>query len=1075
MRRSFFHDLSIRRKLTLIVMITTCTAILMACGAFFAFDIHMLRESKIHDLQTLADVLASNSTAALTFNDPAAAAEVLKSLFAKEHIMAAALYRGDGTIFATYARASAGSSFVFPAAASDRTLLQPGRLIDFGTISLDGHKIGTIFLVSDLREFDELSRIYSILSGLIVLSLSVGAFFLAARMQRAISDPILMLAQTTRQVTTTRDYSLRAKSGANDETGILINGFNEMLAEIQRRDRALQQARDELELRVEQRTAELRKEIAVRKQTESALRESEQRTRVLLDSTAEAIYGLDLEGRCTFCNKATLRVLGYANMGELLGRNMHDLAHHTRADGTRYPVSECPIYETVHRREAGHCDSEVFWRSDGTSFPVEYWSYPIERDGKIVGAVVTLIDITARRAAEQAMLMAKEAAESANRAKSEFLANMSHEIRTPMNGIIGMTELALDTPLNQEQREYLQLVRSSADSLLRVINDVLDFSKIEAGRLDLDKIDFNLPEVINQTLKTLAIRAHKKELELSCRIAPDVPQIFSGDPDRVRQILVNLVGNSIKFTHKGSIVVDVARDADTAETDPFQLHLIVRDSGIGIAPSKQQIIFKAFSQVDGSTTREYGGTGLGLTITKRLVEMMGGKIWVQSQLGEGSTFHFTLKLAPPAQGTSTRDVARAELESLHVLIVDDNETNRLILDEMLKSWRMMPTLAESGEAALSAMQWARDQGNGFPLVLLDGHMPGMDGFEVARRIKADPTLAGATIMMLTSDRQAGDAARCREIGIQVYLVKPIGQSDLLDGILNALGTQILDSASSTADQAEKPMRRLRLLLAEDNPVNAQLALVLLRKWGHDVVLANNGREALELLERATFKGFDVVLMDVQMPEMDGMEATAAIRTRERELRIHLPIIGVTAHAMKGDRERCLEAGMDGYVSKPIRPASLASELIRVLPDGMRPGPKSVSGCEDSAKENAEAGGPLDRRALLDRTEGDVELLADIIPLFKQDSVRQLAAIRAAVENKDADALHLAAHSMKGTCANLGAVQAAATALELERAAAAGNFSRTQESLQLLEAQVQNARELLEEFKQECCDANPNRR
>ncbi len=1064
-----FRDLSIRRKLTLIVMTTTCTAILLACGAFFAFDIHTLRQSRMHDLETLSEVLGSNSTAALTFNDPAAAREVLQSLSAKEHIMAAGLYRTDGAIFATYVRDAERAPFVFPAPESSGTRFEAKRLVVFHTILLDGHRLGTVFLASDLGEFDELLRLYSALFGLIVLSLSVGAFFLAARMQRAISDPILLLAQTTREVTTARDYSVRATRGANDEIGVLIDGFNGMLTEIQRRDRDLQQARDELELRVEQRTAELRQEISVRKEAEAALRESEQRTRLLLDSTAEAIYGLDLQAHCTFSNRAALRLLGYSDVSELLGRNMHDLTHHTHSDGSHYPASECPVSETLHTGEARHSDAEITWRSDGTSFPAEYWSYPIERNGQIVGAVVTIIDITARRTAQKAMLAAKEAAESANRAKSEFLANMSHEIRTPMNGIIGMTELALDTPLNQEQKEYLQLVRSSADSLLRVINDVLDFSKIEAGRLDLDQTDFDLPEVVHQTLKTLAARAHKKGLELSSRIAPDVPQMLSGDPDRVRQILVNLVGNAIKFTHQGSILVDVGRETSSPEADPFRLHFLVRDTGIGIPVEKQQVIFEAFSQVDGSTTRQYGGTGLGLTITKRLIEMMGGKVWVESQLGEGSTFHFNLKLAPPQKTGSERNLRRTELESLHVLIVDDNETNRMILDEMLKNWRMVPTLADGGEAALMAMRWARDQGNSFPLVLLDGHMPGMDGFEVARRIKADPSLAGVTIMMLTSDRQAGDAARCRELGIKVYLVKPIGESDLLDGILNALGTQILESVSTVVpDKGIKAMRPMRLLLAEDNAVNAQLARILLRKWGHEVVLTTNGREALDLLEAAGFKGFDAVLMDVQMPEMDGMEATAAIRARERTLGTHLPIIGVTAHAMKGDRERCLEGGMDGYVSKPIRPETLSSELARLVP-GSAPQETEESTALNrvSTTTDAGSGGALDRSALLDRVEGDLGLLGDIIELFKEDSVRQIVAIRDALDKKQADALRRAVHTLKGTCGNLGVSEAAASAQELEKLAAAGDFSRAHESLRTLEEQIQRAGRLLDDLKQEC--------
>ena len=1061
-RMSSFRDLSIRRKLTLIVMVSTCTAILLACGAFFAFDIRTLRQSRMHDLETFAEVLGSNSTAALTFNDPAAAREVLESLSAKEHIMAAALYRANEGIFATYVRDQAPAPFAFPAPESSRIRFESKQLVAFHTIVLDGRRLGTVFLATDLGEFDELLRLYFALFALIVVSLSVGAFFLAARMQRSISDPILRLAQTTRLVTSARDYSLRAIRGANDEVGVLIDGFNGMLTEIQRRDRALQLARDELEIRVEQRTAELRQEISVRKEAEGALRESEQRTRLLLDSTAEAIYGLDLQGQCTFSNRATLRLLGYSDVSELLGRNMHDLMHHTRSDGSRYPASECPIYATLVSRQAAHSDVEVVWRSDGTSFPTEYWSYPIERDGQIVGAVVTLIDITARRAAQRAMLLAKEAAESANHAKSEFLANMSHEIRTPMNGIIGMTELALDTPLNEEQKQYLQLVRSSADSLLRVINDVLDFSKIEAGRLDLDQTDFDLPELVNQTLKTLAVRAHKKGLELSSRIAPDVPHMLSGDPDRLRQMLVNLVGNAIKFTNKGSVVIEVGREVTSPETDPFRLHFVVRDTGIGIAREKQQIIFDAFSQADGSTTRQYGGTGLGLTITKRLVEMMGGKVWVESQLGEGSTFHFTLKLAPPEKKGSACDLRRGELESLHVLIVDDNETNRMILDEMLKNWRMLPTLADSGEAALMAMRWARDQGNSFPLVLLDGHMPGMDGFEVARRIKADPSLAGATIMMLTSDRQVGDAARCREIGIKVYLVKPIGQSDLLDGILNALGTQILNSASAgLPDEGRKTMSPMRLLLAEDNAVNAKLALTILRKWGHEVVLATNGREALDLLEAAGFKGFDAVLMDVQMPEMDGMEATAAIRARERTMGSHIPIIGVTAHAMKGDRERYLEGGMDGYVSKPIRPDRLFSELARLDQISAQPETERATAADSAAI------GALDRVALLDRVEGDMDLLGDLIELFKEDSVRQMAAIREAIDKKQSDALRRAAHTLKGTCGNLGAPEAAATALELEKLAAAGDLSHAQGCLGSLEEQIQRASKLLDELKQEC--------
>src|ERR1700730_15833524 len=382
-----FRNLSIRRKLTLIVMITTCTAILLACLAFLAFDIHTERQFRARDLETLAKVLGSNSTAALTFNDPEAGREVRHSCSAKEHTMAAGLFRRDGGVFATYVRDAAAAPFVFPAAEASGTRLEANQLVVFQTILLEGHPLGTVFLASDLGEVKQILRLYAVLSGIIVFSLSIGAFFLAARMQRAISDPILLLAQTTRAVTTAKDYSVRALRGANDEIGVLIDGFNEMLAEIQRRDRDLQQARDGLELRVEQRTAELRQEISVRKEAEVALRQSEQRTRLLLDSTAEAIYGLDLQGQCTFSNRATLRLLGYSDVSELLGRNMHESMHHTHANGSPYAVSECPINETLRIGLGHHCDTEVLWRSDGTSFPAEYWSYPIERDGQTVGAV----------------------------------------------------------------------------------------------------------------------------------------------------------------------------------------------------------------------------------------------------------------------------------------------------------------------------------------------------------------------------------------------------------------------------------------------------------------------------------------------------------------------------------------------------------------------------------------------------------------------------------------------------------------------------------------------------------------
>jgi two-component system sensor histidine kinase/response regulator len=690
---------------------------------------------------------------------------------------------------------------------------------------------------------------------------------------------------------------------------------------------ALEQLLKVLERTANHRANKLEQLLEEHKCSEEKACRSEEMIRLLLNSTAEAIFGFDVERNCTFANPACVRLLGYKEESDLLGKSIADLFRHTRPDGTPYPAAECRVSQALDHGVGVHVDDEVVWRQDASSFLAEYWLHPILQGEIKLGAVVTLVDITRRKLAEQELHRAKDSAEAANLAKSQFLANMSHEIRTPMNGILGMTELTLDTELTKEQRDNLGLVRLSAESLLTVLNDILDFSKIEAGKLEIESIPFDLRESLGEAMHTLSYRAHQKGLELVYDVGVDVPESLTGDPGRLRQILINLIGNAIKFTERGEILLLVERH--TEEADKVCLRVSVKDTGIGIPPDHQAKIFEAFSQADGSTTRKFGGTGLGLTISTRLVDLMGGTIWVDSLPGEGSTFIFTAWFGVQAKPAMPSPVSASQLCDVSVLIVDDNFTNRRVLEGMLSRWGMKRASVDSAEAAIPAMQAAARQGNPFSIVIVDGQMPGTDGFTLVKQIHECSELATTTIVMLTSLGQKGDAARCRQLGIAAYLMKPARQNELLETLCRVISkspdpeTQTLITRHTLREERD----RVRILLAEDNAVNQTLAVRLLEKRGYLVTVAADGHAALAALEK---QSFDLILMDVQMPQMDGFQATAAIRQKEESGARRTPIVAMTAHALKGDQERCLAAGMDGYVSKPIRTAELFAAIETAL-------------------------------------------------------------------------------------------------------------------------------------------------
>ena len=1160
MAPGLIHGISLRDRLLLVTTLTSGIAVVLGCVVFLAYDMNIARRNKIESLQSAAEIVGTNTTAALAFGDAEAGSRILSALRTQKNIRAGAIYLPDGSVFALYVRPDLKGKLVLPTSVPKSVAWEKDYVSLASPIELDGRTVGLLYLEAGRSDLLERRQRFENLTALIATASLLIVYFLTAALQKSITGPIEILARVARSIATGQTYSLRAPVLPGKELRQLSVDFNQMLVEMERRDAALTAARITLELTVQERTRDLEEEVTERRRLDEALQERTEFLNTLVASNPIPIVVQDSEERIKLANPAFYSLFAYskeetigssldaliapeelregagANFQQIAaGETLHTTAKRRRKDGTQLDVEihgvplvidgklqgVLAIYQDLTERlkaQKGVREGEELFRALSAAAPVgifcadakgkilytnKRWTeltghtseqamnsgwyavaHPEDRavvenlwksgvefgmelkdqcrfltkeghtnwvewqtrtlyalDGALQGYVGVIEDITLRRAAEQRLLEAKEAAEAASRAKSEFLANMSHEIRTPMNGILGMTELALDTELSPVQREYLGMVKSSTELLLGVINDILDFSKIEAGRLDIESVPFSLMDCIEDALRPLAMRAQEKGLELAWSSKGEIPDLVTGDPTRLRQILINLAGNAIKFTKTGEVSVHAERLPAAGEE--IEILLAVSDTGIGIPEEKHQQIFDAFSQADTSTTREFGGTGLGLSISSRLVKLMGGEISLESAAGRGSRFFFKLKFAgAKREENSEPPKVDADLEGKRVLVVDDNEVNRQLLAKLLPQWGMEPALASGGLEALALFSQRMAGPDRFQIVLLDQNMPGMSGLEVAEQIRRFSMAGKPPILILSSALSAADRETEKRLGIAQHVMKPLRRASLRGAILRALDIFSAETVANDARRDSRMPRKLRILLAEDNVVNQKLAMHLLAKMGHEVTLAVNGGEALDSASR---EEFDLILMDIQMPVMSGMEAAGKIREWESKTGAHVPIIAMTAHAMTGDAEKFLKAGMDGYVSKPIQVELLRSEIKRLTDKKTEQEGEIMNKNKESVSE------PVWNLAdLLDRVDNDQELLRELLTIFKEDFPRTIQSLESAVGRGDLKNTASLSHTLKGMLSNLGGTRAAAAASKLEEIANAGEKTLLRDAFDSLE-------------------------